>query len=215
MAVVRVECYFDCASPWGYLGFLNLQKLSTRLDYPVEWKPVVVGFVFSQSNPGVYVNRRVMSPPLKGPNEMRDLDRWADFTGFELNHPPACGHPVNSIKCMRACIALQPAGKMIPFVVAAGEALWRDGRNLRHSEVLADIARGIGVDPDWLLEAIEDPGIKEHLAANNAELAGRGGFGVPTFFVDNENMYWGNNRLPLVEHRMRQALRFAPAPALA
>ena len=210
--MVSLECFFDCASPWGYMGFLNLQKLASRLGVEVEWKPVVVGFVFSQSNPGVYLNRRIMTAPLKGLNELRDLDRWADYTGIELNNPPRCGHPVNSVRCMRACIALRPQGKLVAFAAAAGEALWRDGRNLREDAVLADIARSIGVDPAWLFTAIESPEVKERLKANVDELSSRGGFGVPTIFVDRRHMYWGNNRLPLVEDRLRRAIR-APVAA--
>src|SRR5512143_3857174 len=52
-SMVRVECYFDCGSPFGYLGLLNLHKLASRLGIEVEWKPVVVGFVFAASNPDV------------------------------------------------------------------------------------------------------------------------------------------------------------------
>jgi 2-hydroxychromene-2-carboxylate isomerase len=211
--VTRVECFFDCSSPWGYMGFLNLQKISSRLCMEVEWRPVVVGFVFAESNPDVYLTRRVLSPPLKGSNELRDLERWADYTGVEVNHPPLCGHPVNTVKCMRGCLALKPLGKLVAFAAAAGEALWRDGRNLGHTDVLEEVCRTVGVDPDWFFQAIEDRAVKDRLAANNTELARRGGFGVPTYFVDGERMYFGNNRLALVERRMREGLRFDPSAA--
>jgi 2-hydroxychromene-2-carboxylate isomerase len=206
----KVECFFDCGSPFGYLGLLNLQKITSRLGVEVEWKPVVVGFVFAAANPGVYLNRRINAPPLKSASDIRSIDRWADHAGVEINHPPLCGHPVNTVKCMRACIALQPHGKLFAFAASAGEALWRDGRNLRHGEVLSDIATAIGVDPEWLLEAIEAPQVKEKLKCNNAELAGRGGFGVPTIVVDDAHMYWGNDRLALVEARIRDELRAQP-----
>ena len=34
----------------------------------------------------------------------------------------------------------------------------------------------------------------------------RGGFGSPTIFIDGDDMYFGNDRLPLVEHRLRQLM---------
>jgi 2-hydroxychromene-2-carboxylate isomerase len=37
------------------------------------------------------------------------------------------------------------------------------------------------------------------LRANTDELIARGGFGSPTMFVDGTDMYFGNDRLPLVE----------------
>jgi 2-hydroxychromene-2-carboxylate isomerase len=35
--------------------------------------------------------------------------------------------------------------------------------------------------------------------ANTEEVIARGGFGSPTMFVDGSDMYFGNDRLPLVE----------------
>jgi 2-hydroxychromene-2-carboxylate isomerase len=46
--------------------------------------------------------------------------------------------------------------------------------------------------------AIEAPAIKDKLRANTQELIDRGGFGSPTIFVGGEDMYFGNDRLPLV-----------------
>ncbi len=40
--------------------------------------------------------------------------------------------------------------------------------------------------------------IKDQLKANTEELIRRGGFGSPTLFVNGEDMYFGNDRLPLV-----------------
>ena len=57
----------------------------------------------------------------------------------------------------------------------------------------------MGLDPDWLLARIAKPEIKEKLRANTDELVARGGFGSPTLFVNRTDMYFGNDRLPLVE----------------
>jgi len=209
--MVKIECFFDCSSPWAYLGFSNLVTLSTRLGIDVEWRPVIAGFIFAEVNPDIYATRRLMTPPLRGANESKEMQSWADHAGLELNVPPACGHPVKTVKCMRACIVMEPRGKLVAFATAAFEALWRDGRNLGHDEVLRDVCLQIGVDPDEVLSAIEEDGPKRVLKANNAALAQRGGFGVPTFYVDEEQMFFGNNRLELVEHQLRKRLRLAPA----
>ncbi len=41
------------------------------------------------------------------------------------------------------------------------------------------------------------PAVKDQLKANTEELARRGGFGSPIFFI-GDDMYIGNNRLPLI-----------------
>ena len=49
---------------------------------------------------------------------------------------------------------------------------------------------------------IEDRHIKERLIQNTQELMDRGGFGSPTFFLDKEDMYFGNDRLQLIENKL-------------
>lgn len=211
--MVKVECFFDCASPWAYLGVTNLLRLTGRLGIEVSWRPVVVGFVFAQVNQELYLDRRLRAPPLKGAYEGRELQAWADHAGVIVNSPPKCGHPVKTVKCMRGCIALEASGKLLPFAIAAYEALWRDGRNLGHDEVLADICRQVGVKPDEFFALIEADQAKAQLKRNVDELVSRGGFGVPTSYIDGEIMLFGNNRMRLVEHQLRQRIRLGSAAA--
>jgi 2-hydroxychromene-2-carboxylate isomerase len=205
--LVQIECFFDCASPWSYIGVSNLLTHTARLGIEVSWRPVVVGFVFAEVNQDVYLERRLSAPPLKLAYENRELRAWAEHAGLILNSPPKCGHPVNTVKCMRGCIALRGRGRLMSFAIAAYEALWRDGRNLGHEAVLADICRQVGVEPDDFFAAIESDEAKQELKRNGDELVSRGGFGVPTFFIDSELMLFGNNRMPIVEHQLRQRMQ--------
>jgi serine/threonine protein kinase len=63
-----------------------------------------------------------------------------------------------------------------------------------------------GVDAPVLFEAISRQEIKDSLHANTAELIARGGFGSPTIFVNGDDMYFGNDRLPLVRAAVERAL---------
>lgn len=206
-ANVRLECFFDCSSPWTYLGFHNLQPMAERLDVEIEWKPIIVGGVFNQVNQAVYENRA--NPPSipKAAYTYKDLQDWARFSNLTINHPPACGHPVNAVKCMRACLVVQPLGQLVPFARAAFEALWVRGRDLAQDEVLIDLCGQVGVDAQWLLTEIATPEVKARLWENTNELMERGGFGSPTYFVDVSDMYFGNDRIVLVEHAVRRRQR--------
>jgi len=201
---VKVECYFDCSSPWTYLGFHNLQPMAERLGVPIIWKPIIVGGVFNKVNMPVYENRANPPVPRKSEYTHKDMQDWARFSGIVINHPPACGHPVNAVKCMRACIVMQPLGKMVAFATAAFEALWVDGQDLAKDEVLTRICQRADVDADWLLAEIAKPEVKQKLWDNTEELMERNGFGSPTIFVDDTDMYFGNDRLALVEFAIRR-----------
>ena len=42
------------------------------------------------------------------------------------------------------------------------------------------------------------------LRQNTDELIARGGYGSPTIFINGDDMYFGNDRLELVESRLRE-----------
>ncbi len=70
---------------------------------------------------------------------------------------------------------------------------------LRQPDVVAEICRNVGRDWDVVSKRITADDIKAKLRANTEEVIARGGFGSPTMFVNKTDMYFGNDRLPLVE----------------
>jgi 2-hydroxychromene-2-carboxylate isomerase len=85
------------------------------------------------------------------------------------------------------------------------EAYWGELQDISQPEVLGAIAAHAGYDAGSFLRRIEDPAIKDRLRGNTDELIARGGFGSPTMFVDGDDMYFGNDRLPLVEAALARA----------
>ena len=65
--------------------------------------------------------------------------------------------------------------------------------------MLARIAAEVGLEPSAFVARVDDAQVKERLRQNTEELIARGGFGSPTMFVDGVDMYFGNDRLPVVE----------------
>ena len=204
--MTTLECFFDCSSPWTYLAFENLQPLAAEFGVAVDWRPFLVGGVFNASNPSVYEARRA-PVPAKARYMQKDLADWADMAGLSIRFPPSV-FPVNSVKAMRACVALAPKGMLVPFAREVFRAYWDEDRDVSRDDALRDVCDRAGVDAGFVFDAIARPEIKDALRANTEELMARGGFGTPTIFVDRNDMYFGNDRLPLV----REALRRAQAP---
>ncbi len=192
----RIECFFDCSSPWTYLCFENLCALSRELGIEVRWRPFLVGGVFNSVNPSVYASR-ANPVPAKARYQAKNMQDWAALAGLRIRFPPSV-FPVNSVKAMRGCLLLEPQDKLVEFARAAFEAYFGEDRDISQDEVLAQLCSRVGVDPDAFREGIARPEIKERLKANTDELIGRGGFGSPTIFVDGADMYFGNDSLPLV-----------------
>ena len=194
--MAEVEFFFDCSSPWTYFAFESLLRLRDEIGVTVDWKPHLVGGVFNAVNQSVY-NSRDKPVPAKSAYSKKDQMDWARYLGIPMHYRPTV-FPVNSVKAMRGCIVLEPQGKLVPFARETFKAYWTDDKDISQPAVLAEICRTAGVDPDALSAAIEQQPVKDRLRALTQELIDRGGFGSPTFFVGGEDMYFGNDRLPLV-----------------
>jgi 2-hydroxychromene-2-carboxylate isomerase len=190
-----LEFFFDCSSPWTYLAFHNIQPLAREFGADVQWRPILVGGIFNTINPSVYQSRE-KPVPAKAAYARKDLADWATLAGLRVIRPSV--FPVNSVKAMRGCILLAPDGKLVPFARAVFEAYWGNDRDISKDDVLANICVEVGADPKRFLSGIAQQAIKDTLKGNTDELMARGGFGSPTIFIDHDDMYFGNDRLPLI-----------------
>lgn len=191
-----IEFFFDCSSPWTYLAFHNIQPLIAELGARIRWRPILVGGVFNSVNPSVYFARD-HPVPAKQAYQQKDMQDWARKAGLAIKFPPTV-FPVNSVKAMRGCILLEPEGKLVPFARAVFEAYWGEDRDISDDVVLKQACVRADVDAATFFAGIARQEIKDALKANTEEVIRRGGFGSPTIFVDGEDMYFGNDRLPLV-----------------
>ena len=193
-----IELFFDLTSPWTWLAVHNLVPMAQRHGAEIVWRPILVGGLFNTVNPSVYAARE--NPvPVKARYSAKDLDDWARLAGLVVHFPPACGHPVNAVLAMRVALAMQAHAKLEPYAFAAFDALWTHERDLADPAVLAPLIAAQGEDPLTIFAEAQSAAIKVQLRTNTDELIARGGFGSPTMFVGGSDMYFGNDRLPLVE----------------
>ena len=78
-------------------------------------------------------------------------------------------------------------------------AYWTDGLDISLEENLTNIVENLNVDSNKFLNFIQQQDTKERLKDNTQELIDRGGFGSPTFFVNEKDMYFGQDRISLIE----------------
>ena len=197
--MATVEFFFDCSSPWTYLGFESIQPIAASDDIEFIWKPFLVGGVFNTVNPSVYENRE-RPVPVKQRYYGKDLQDWADFVGISIGNPPV--FPVNSVKVMRGAFVAIEEGCLVPYARAAFDSYWSELRDISQDEEVTAIAQSAGLDVDTFWNKIGSQEYKDRLRANTDELIERGGFGSPTSFIDGDDMYFGNDRMPLIERKL-------------
>lgn len=189
-----LEIYWDFSSPFAYLGATQAKALAERTGATLIWRPMLLGGLFKA------IGQELV--PLNTWSDAKrryyydDMHRWAQFWGVPFNFPSI--FPVNSIKALRAYLAL-PAERQDAFRDGVFRAYWADGRDINDDAVLSEF---IGADAAAVLARTQDPSVKEALVGATKRAESAGVFGAPTWVVDGKDLYWGQDRIPLVERAL-------------
>jgi 2-hydroxychromene-2-carboxylate isomerase len=192
----NLEFFFDCSSPWTYLAFEHVQRLRERVEFAIEWRPFLVGGVFNTVNASVYENR-ANPVPVKARYYQKDLRDWARYTGITIGSPPV--FPVNSVKAMRGAFVAIEHNCLETYARRVFQRYWGDLQDISQEPVLREIVAACGLPVDEYFAKIGSAPYKDRLRENTDELIKRGGFGSPTMFLNRDDMYFGNDRLVLLE----------------
>lgn len=198
--MAKIEFFFDCSSPWTFLGFESLQQVAKRHpDLEIDYRPFLVGGVFNAVNPSVYQNRDA-PVAVKQAYYKKDLQDWALHMGVTIGEPAV--FPVNSVKAMRGAFVALEQGCIVAYARRVFQRYWSDLADISQNEVLAGIATDVGLDVEDFFAKITDQKYKDMLRSNTEALIARGGFGSPTLYLNETDMYFGNDRIALLEAKL-------------
>ncbi|MEL7465294.1 MAG: 2-hydroxychromene-2-carboxylate isomerase [Pseudomonadota bacterium] len=199
--MAKLEFYFDCSSPWTYIAITRVRAVAERAEAELIWRPILVGGIFNQVNQQVYETRSRPSAP-KYQYYLKDLADWTRHYGLKIGAPSV--FPVNAVKAQRACIAALDDGAVEEMALALCAAYWGDDVDISQDDAIVACADAVGLDGASVLARCSDPSIKERLKTYTQEVIDRGGFGSPTMFVNGDDMYFGQDRLILVEEALKR-----------
>jgi 2-hydroxychromene-2-carboxylate isomerase len=190
--LVDVEFYFHYGCPWTYLAFTRLRETAMRTRARIVWKPILIERVRQATGGG-----EAEDPgDAKARYSEKDLQDWARFCGVAIRRGGP--YPVAAEWAARGAIPAIAASLAEPYGEAMFRACFADGADLANAGVVTGLAGGVGLDVAGFREAAASDAARRALEANSDELVRRGGFGSPTMFV-GDDMYVGNDRMPLVE----------------
>ena len=182
-----IEFIFDFGSPNAYLSYFTVKDVADRAGATLKISPCLLGGIFKSTN---------NQPPLmnfagvSGKNAMfmREMERYCDRFGldkFSLNPH----FPVNTLLLMRACVAYARDDDVAGYIEAGLKMMWEDGLKMDDPEVFVKAFDEAGFDGESLLEFTQDPEVKAELMANTQGAVDRGVFGIPAFFVGDEQFF--------------------------
>ena len=194
--MTTVEFFFDYSSPWTYLAFDRIEAFCEKNNAELIWKPFLVGGVFNKVNPSVYQRRENPVPP-KDNYYRKDMNDWARYQRITLIKPSV--FPLNSVKALRGAFVAIEECKISDYSRECFKAYWTNDKDISKEEILQPIAEAAGMDGEAFMAKIAEEPIKRKLFETTDEIISREGFGSPTFFINKTDMYFGNDRLELMQ----------------
>ena len=195
----EVDFYFDFSSPYSYLAAESIEALAKRHGHRVNWIPMMLGVIFKTTGSAPLTEQH----PWRAGYAVMDFQRSAEMANVPFRYPsrvPQAGH-----NAARVLLWLQQTApeKARPFALAVFRGLFVHDADIQNVDTLAAIGRTLDLDEAALRAAVQDPAVKQRLAANNERATARKVFGAPTFFVGDEQ-FWGHDRMPHLERRLQQ-----------
>ncbi|MCH8884785.1 MAG: 2-hydroxychromene-2-carboxylate isomerase [SAR324 cluster bacterium] len=200
MAAPGVEFFFDYASPYAYMGSLKIEEAVNRHGSQLSWKPMVLGFVFQATG--------FEAPMTQGKNPksdylLQDLQNLSEAYGAP--YKPRTDFIIRSILALRATLCIPDGPERAKAVHGLFHGAWGEDLDLNQPEVVAGLLDKAGFEGAKLVERTQEPEIKHQLKANTDEAVQRGAFGAPTMFIDSGRMFWGHDRIDVLDHFLGQA----------
>lgn len=193
-APVSVDFYLGLGSRYSYLAASQVERIEATHDCRFVWKPI---------GSGALMDRRGANPFRGAPSSGQydwgyrayDAKGWASLYGIPFREPAEFA--VEPVVPALACLAADKQGALVRCCRLLFQMIFVEGATVDSAAIAALPAR-LGLDARSFSRDLEARQTRE-LHDAQVDVAGRrGAFGVPTFFL-GERMFWGNDRLPLLE----------------
>lgn len=203
-ATPTIEYFYSVRSIYAYFGAARIAALARLhgrrlLHRPIDLSRVVPGAGHQPLNERSAAHKAYFFG--------REVERWSEFLGIPALVDPKHHFGDRALPSGIVIAAQRMGADADALSHAILEALWRFDRDIADPAVLADLARGCGLDPAPLLAAARTPEVQAAFEANTADAIDRYVIGSPTYVVDGDAFY-GQDRLPMVARALERP--FAP-----
>jgi 2-hydroxychromene-2-carboxylate isomerase len=199
----EVEYFYSAHSAYAYLGSAKFMEIAQAAGRTIVHKPVDLNRAMESYGSTAFRERSVKQ---RDHFFRREMERWAEFRGVVMPGRPSNHHHSPDLS-NKMLIGAMSAGKNVDRLAHRMlEAHWGEAADLADPGALLRIAADVGSDGKAWLDLAKTPDVAAKYAANTDEAIARGVPGSPTYFVDGD-MFYGQDRLDLVDYAMKQAFR--------
>ena len=199
---VTVDFFLGIGSRYSYLAASQVDRIEATHGCRFAWKPIASGALMDRRGGNPFRGEPVSGQYDWGYREY-DATCWAAYYGIPFREP--AHFRVDPASLALACLAADRQGALVPCCRLLQRLIFVDGQVIDDT-VIAGLAGQLGLDvPTFRRDFVEPETLARHHALVE-EARSRGAFGVPTFFL-GDRMFWGNDRLVLLEAALRASPR--------
>jgi len=191
---VTVDFYLGLGSRYSYLAASQVERIEKTHGCRFVWKPIASGALMDRRGGNPF-----RGEPLSGQYDWgyREYDArcWADYYGIPFREPVA--FRVDPDRLALACLAADGQGALVACCRLLQQLIFVDGVAIG-DEAIAGLPKHLGLDEQVFRRDLAASQTRTRHEGLLDEARARGAFGVPTFFLD-KRMFWGNDRLVLLE----------------
>ena len=201
--IPKIPFYYGLGSRYSYLAATQLARIEAETSCRFEWLPLQSGELIRRANKGLSpFAGQAASGQYHWEYRRRDAEAWAKYYDVPYCEPQLSR--LDPADLALACWAAEGQGRLKEMSRLIFRALFAES-HVATRDLLRDLAQDLGLDGELFLQLLDD----DETAAKHEKALRRalsdGVFGVPSFVVAGE-MFWGNDRLLLVEKALQSAV---------
>jgi 2-hydroxychromene-2-carboxylate isomerase len=199
---ITIDYYLSLNSPWTYMGSALLAEIAKRNGATVNVKPAKFGPIFEKTG-GLPLPKR---SPERRAYRMMELKRWREVRDIPLVLQPKHS-PSDDAAATRLVIAAKLQGRDAHRLsLELGRALWEREESLADPAAIAAAAQRAGLDATAIRAAgPSDAELDGLYKQYTQEALAAGVFGAPSFVLPSGEIFWGQDRLEMLERALKMA----------
>lgn len=190
--MTRLTFWYDFASSYSYLSALRIEGLCEGTGIDLVWRPFLLGVIFQSQG---WNTSPFNIYEAKGSYMVRDIARIAR----KRELPPFClpsEFPQKSLLAARIGTLGSDEKWIADYTKSVFARQFADGDEIEDPETHVQLLNGLGLPGQEIVaSAAVDADNKLKLRNNTERAQAFGLFGAPSFVTDDDEVFWGDDRL--------------------
>ena len=196
---MQIDYYYSLMSPWAYFGVPRLYALQKKYNFKINHLPLDIMKLFPLSG-GEPLGKRAEQRKVY---RMMELKRWHKKLNMPINFTPKFFPPSNVSKASTIILSVNDRQKQNEISFLLLHQMWVEEKDVGDENNIREACNNLDLNFEELLTIANT---KIELFNSLAEKAAKlNVFGSPTYVLNNE-IYWGQDRLSLLEEHIQENL---------